>query len=204
LYNFPKFRRILKKSIEIRKEFLFELWPIFGFWPSRGPPPLSSMPAHLPAGPVAFGRPHGLPLFALADVRAPPSSPSLSQADRALTSSAHHIASLGHRPSPVPWREADPPRPLPLPLLYWTPPPPPLPVTNAHCHQWRRLHFTVAWSPPSPSTPIKGAPAAPHLTAPHTALLSSSLMLELTPTARLQSPLLCHCHPAASPPLRLW
>jgi hypothetical protein len=125
------------------------------------------MPAHLPAGPVAFGRPHGLPLFALADVWAPPSSPSLSQVGRALTSSAHRIASLGHRPSPVPWREADPLRPLPLPLLYWTPPPPPLPVTNVHCHQWRRLHFTVAWSPPSPLTPIKGAPAAPHLTSPH-------------------------------------
>jgi hypothetical protein len=32
---------------------------------------------------------------------------------------------------------------------------------------------------------MKGTPAAPHLTAPHTALLSSSLALELTPTAHL-------------------
>jgi hypothetical protein len=95
-----------------------------------------------------------------------------------------------------------PPRPLPLPLLYWPPPPPPLLVTDAHCHQWRRLHFTVARSPPSPSAPIKGAPAIPHRAAPHTALLSS-LAPDLAPTARLQSPPLCRHHPAALPPLRL-
>jgi hypothetical protein len=41
-------------------------------------------------------------------------------------------------------------------------------------------------SPPSPSAPIKGAPTAPHLAAPHTTLLSTSLMPELAPTTRLQ------------------
>jgi hypothetical protein len=95
-------------------------------------------------------------------------------------------ASPGRRPSPAPWREADPLCPLPLPLLYWPPPPHHLPVTGAHRHQWCRLHFTVAWSPPSPSAPIKGTPAAPHLAAPHTALFSSYLTPELIPTARLQ------------------
>jgi hypothetical protein len=99
-------------------------------------------------------------------MRAPPSSPSLGQASQAPPSSAHHRASLGHRPSPTPWLEDDPPCPLPLPLLYWPPPPPPLPVTDAHRHQWCRLHFTVARSPSSPSAPIKGTPSAPHLVAP--------------------------------------
>jgi hypothetical protein len=84
-----------------------------------------------------------------------------------------------------------PPRPLPLPLLYWPPPPPPLPVTSAHRHQWCRLHFTVARSPPFPSAPIKGAPDMPHLIAPHTTLLSSSLTPELAPTTHHQSPPLC-------------
>jgi hypothetical protein len=95
-------------------------------------------------------------------------------------------ASPDRRPSLAPWREADPPHPLPLPHLYWPPPPPPLPITGAHRHQWRRLHFIVARSPPSPSAPIKGTPAAPHLAAHHTALLSSSLAPKLVPTARLQ------------------
>jgi hypothetical protein len=95
-------------------------------------------------------------------------------------------ASPGHHLSPRPWREVDPPCPLPLPLLYWPPLPPSHPITDAHRHQWRCFHFTVTRSPPSSSAPIKGAPAAPHLTTPHTTLPSSSLMLELAPTARLQ------------------
>jgi hypothetical protein len=156
------------KSIEIRKEFLFDLWPISSFWPSCNPPPLSPALAHRPASPVAFGHPTR-PFPLLPRWRVVPGH-----------------ASSGRHPSPVPWREADPPRPLPLPLLYWPPPPPPLPVTGAHRHQWCRLHFTVAWSPPSPSAPIKGTPAAPHLAAPHTALFSSYLTPELVPTARLQ------------------
>jgi hypothetical protein len=196
MYNFSKFCQI-PKSIEIQKEFLFELWPISGFQPSRGPPPLFPALAHRPTGPPV------LPIFSPVDVRAPPSSPSLGQAGRAPLSSAHRHTSPGRRPSPMPWREADPPRPLPLPLLYWPPPPPPLSVTGMHCHQWRHLHFTIARSRPSPSAPIKGPPAMSPLAAPYTALLSSSLMLKLTPTARLQSPPLCRRHPAASSPLRL-
>jgi hypothetical protein len=86
--------------------------------------------------------------------------------------------SPGRRLSPAPWREANPPRPLLLPLLYWP--------TNAHRHQWRHLDFTVARSPPSHSAPIKGTLATPHLAAPHTTLLSSSLAPELVPTACLQ------------------
>jgi hypothetical protein len=156
--------------------------------------------AHLPSS--SAGLP-GLPLFSTTNVWAPPSSPSLGHVGRAPPSSAHHHASPGRCPSPTPWRQADPPCPLPLPLLYWPPPPPPLPVTSAHHHQWRHLHFTVAQSPPSPSAPIKGAPVAPHLAAPNTTLLSSSLVPVLTPTARLQSPPLCRRHPAASPPLCL-
>jgi hypothetical protein len=81
LCNFPKFSQILK-SIEIRKEILFELWPIFGFQPSRGPPSLSSTPAHRRAGPP------GLPLSSIANIWAPPSSSSLGQAGRAPPSSA--------------------------------------------------------------------------------------------------------------------
>jgi hypothetical protein len=147
--------------------------------------------------------PHGLPFFSLADVRTPPSSPSVGEAGRALPSSSYRHASLVHHPSPTPWREVDPPRPLPLPLLYWLPSPPPLPVTDAHRHQWRRLHFTVARSRPSPSAPIKGAPVVPHLTAPHTTLLFSSHAPEPTPTARLQSPPLCRHDPVTSPSLHL-
>jgi hypothetical protein len=121
--------------------------------------------------------PHGLPFFSLADMRTPPSSPSVGEAGRATPSSSYRHASLVHHPSPTPWREANPPRPLPLPLLYWLPSPPPLPVTDVH-----RLHFTVARSPPSPSAPIKGAPAVPHLTSPH-------------PTPRSFPPLLCWSSP---------
>jgi hypothetical protein len=93
------------------------------------------------------------------------SSPSLDQAGRAPPSSMHHHA---------------------LPLLYC--PPPPLSVTDAHRHQWRHLHFTVARSPPSPLAPIKGTLVVPHLATPHTTLISSSLASELAPTARCQSP----------------
>jgi hypothetical protein len=115
----------------------------------------------------------------------------------------HRRASLGHRPSPTPWQEADSLCPLPLPLLYCLPLLPPLLVTDAHRHQWHRIHFTVARPPPSPSTPIKGAPAVPHLTAPHTALLSSSRASEPAPTVCLQSPPLCRHDPVASPSLHL-
>jgi hypothetical protein len=203
LVQFSKVLPNSKNRLKFKTKFflIFGPSPVFGPVAAHLPSPQRRPTYQLAQWPSAG--PHGLPLFSLADVRAPPSSPSLGQAGRAPPSSAHRRASLGHCPSPVPWREADPPRPLPLPLLYWPPPPPPLPVTNAHLHQWCHLHFTVARSPPSPSAPIKGAPAAPHLAAPHTTLLSSSLKPELTPTVRLQSPPLCRRHPIASPPLRL-
>jgi hypothetical protein len=50
-------------------------------------------------------------------------------------------------------------------------------------------HHRTVQSPPSPSVPIKGTPTAPHLAAPYTALLSTSLMPELAPTARFHH----HC-----------
>jgi hypothetical protein len=66
-------------------------------------------------------------------------------------------------------------------------------IITLHC---RRQFPSIIWSPLSPSTPIKDTPTAPHLTAPHTALLSSSLTLELTPTARR---LRCHFATIARP-----
>jgi hypothetical protein len=61
------------------------------------------------------------------------------------------------------------------------------------------------WTPPSMAPPslhrlpvaslpldnYKSAPVVPHLTAPHTTLLSSSLTPELAPTTHHQSPPLC-------------
>jgi hypothetical protein len=186
LYNFPKFLPNSKNQLKFEKNFFLNFGPspVFGTVTAHLPSPQHRPTCQLDQWPSAG--PHGLPLFSLTNVRAPPSSPSLGQAGRAPPSSAHRRTSLGHRTSPAPWREGNPLHPLPLPLLYWPPLPPPLPVTDAHRHQWRRFHITVARSPPSPSAPIKGAPVAPHLTAPHTALLFYSLMPELILTTHLQ------------------
>jgi hypothetical protein len=191
LVQFSKVMLNSKNQLKFEKNFFLN------FGPS---PAFSPVVAHLPS-------PQHRPTCQLAHT-AFPSSPSLTcgpcpHLTPSVKPAEHRRALLGHRPPPAPWQEADPPSPLPLPLLYWPPSSPPLPVTDAHRHQWRRLHFTVVRSPPSPSAPIKGAPAVPHLTAPHTTLLSPSLMLELTPATNLQSPLLCHRHPAASPLLSL-
>jgi hypothetical protein len=150
--------------------------------------------AHLPsppAGPPA-SQPSGL-WWAHPAFPSPPSltcrpcphlPPSIKPAKRCRPP-CPNCASPGRRPSPAPWQEADPSRPLPLPLLYWPHPPLLLSVTGTHRHQWRRLHFTIARSPPSPSAPIKGTLVVPHLAAPHTALLSSSLAPELASTTFL-------------------
>jgi hypothetical protein len=103
------------------------------------------------------------------------------------------------RPAPPPPAHARCclPVPLPLPLLKWpdhhqthpiTPqsiPPKTAASTTIMALHRRRSFPSTVWSLPSPSAPIKGTPAAPHLAAPHTALFSSSLALELVPTVRL-------------------
>jgi hypothetical protein len=193
LVQFSKVLPNSKKSIEIQKEFLFELWPISDFWPSCGPPPLSPVPAHLPTGQMAFSRPTWpSPLLPHSRV-----GPALVSLPRSSQPSASVLRALPRLIGPPPTSRAVA-RSRPSALSPLTPP---LLATSATPSSGNRrlFHFTVAQSPPSPSAPIKGAPATPH-----TALLSFSLMPELAPTTRLQSPPLWCCHPAASPTQRLW
>jgi hypothetical protein len=87
------------------------------------------------------------------------------------------LAPRADRPAPPPPAHARCclPVPLPLPLLKW-PKHPPSSLLG-------RSPPEMAASPPS--APIKGTPVTPHLTAPHTALFSSSLTPELAPTKHL-------------------
>jgi hypothetical protein len=108
-----------KDQLKFEKNFFLNFGPSPVFDPVTAHlPSPQRWPTCQPAQWPSAG-PHGLPLFSLADVRAPPLSPSLGQAGRAP-------------PSSVPWREVDPACRLPLPLLYWPPPPPPLLVTSMH------------------------------------------------------------------------
>jgi hypothetical protein len=151
--------------------------------------------AHLPSPPLRptyqpaqwpLAGPLGLPLSSLTDVRAPPSSSSHRQAGRAPLSSAPRPHLTG--PPPVSyamvrrWHAA--PSPLTPPLLAASA----SPSSDNRCTPPSMALLSLHRRPVAslPSAPIKGALAAPHLAAPHTTILSSSLASELAPTVRLQ------------------